>query len=276
MNKEHKADVTINLNYTYDTSRFVQVSEPTNQIKASIIGTGWDLLINKINSHDITINIPSDGIPIRQQALWDKTKKKFENLKVNYIFSHNIQTGIDEYIEKSVLLLLDSATIPILQSRRLSNFKILPKRLKITGPKSILQNFGILKVGIEEYEVNGDKFISFAKPLIDTSYKLKEVEGKVHIEADANEKPWLKSKLRLRLSKGNDKYKLSSDTLWVACYFNTDEEAVDARQALEKEILVSTDLFKESPSTLSSQLLNIKHSPFCVYKPEEIKLIKIE
>jgi hypothetical protein len=144
LNKDYSTRITYPVQFEYDDSVYVPISDLPQKVRLNVSGYGWNLLKKtlRLNSQNITYRITN---PLRTNyitgaSLMVPITEQIRDIRVNYIVEDTIFLDFDRIESRQVALTIDSTAINLANGYRLvSSINITPGAINFKGPSTLLQ-----------------------------------------------------------------------------------------------------------------------------------------
>ena len=150
-NALNKNDYVTRINYPvsieFDQDQYVATASLPTRIQLEVSGGGWDLMTRffgfKMNTLKINVEKPDEDAYILTASLRASITPELEPISINYFLQDSLRFKIERKVTRTVVLAYDTAAISTNEDFvRLSEVRINPSNLDLTGPESYLKSLG--------------------------------------------------------------------------------------------------------------------------------------
>ena len=162
LNKEHTSTINYPLEFLYDRDNYVEMEALPEDVQINVNAVGWNLLKNslgiKVSPLQIAIENPVDTRRIAGNSLPGLISEQLSDFQLNYILTDTLRIHIDQRIQKTIYLKVDTASIMMAPNVGIrSNVQITPDSVLLEGAATSLESLGdTLRIMLGEEPVDSD------------------------------------------------------------------------------------------------------------------------
>lgn len=144
LNKSYTTIINFPLKVVYDDENFIPVKELPKSTKMEVSGFGWDLLRWSfgIGLEPMTLipdNYENNSVSLNNYR--NSISEKLGQVKLSKFINDSLYINFDRKIEKKISLSVNPSTLRFIEGYRLKDsIRIVPDSIRLSGPKSILEN----------------------------------------------------------------------------------------------------------------------------------------
>ncbi len=168
LNKSYTTSLSHPVVFQYDSDSLIAVKTLPGTIELDVSGGGWSLLRKTawFNPNPVTIELknPTGMRIISWVELLPSIREQMTEITVNRVLQDTLRIQIEEIIQKTVLVYVDSSQLDIKDAHRMvSSVQISNPVITLSGPKSFidtLENRYLLPITDEEIDRPFDKLVN--------------------------------------------------------------------------------------------------------------------
>jgi len=141
LNKQYTARIKYPISFEFNRDSVVVVSELPENLRISVSGGGWDLLRKTfwfdIDPVIIELESPTETAYLSREFLAPIVKEQIGQIEINQIINDTIRINIEQKINKTLPIKLDTTRIGLDPGLKISSaIKLQPDTVTVIGPSS--------------------------------------------------------------------------------------------------------------------------------------------
>ncbi|MDN3204880.1 YbbR-like domain-containing protein [Algoriphagus sediminis] len=275
LNKDdYNTIVDFPIEFTFDESRYVAVSELPRRLEIEINGNGWDLLRKYFNINETPFLIELGNAGNTDYLLSDDLERPLAEFisptELVSILNDSLIFNIDRIETARLRPVLDSNSYSLAENHRLISKPVFtPDQITVQGASSILESFaGEFPIDLDETRINANLSKEITLEVPRNLENLLSLENE-KVEVSMEIVPFLEGNQTLKPVRRNFPRSASivEEEDPIIFYYLLDSREIEKFQELEFEAILDYSQRNREDSTL-----NVRVNPL----PKYVELIRIE
>ncbi|CAD5290267.1 MULTISPECIES: hypothetical protein [unclassified Imperialibacter] len=173
LNKNYEARLSYPIAFDFPRDSVVIVKPLPDEVRIDVASGGWNLLRKtfwfNVDPLVIQLDNPTEIKFLTRNSLYDIIKDQLTDIDLNRVVTDTLFISVEPKIQKMVMAVVDSLTIPLATNYRLTSpITYEPDSVRIEGPSSLMNRFpSTWLLEFDRSDIAGDFERSLAVPLTD-------------------------------------------------------------------------------------------------------------